>query len=97
MKKKESDIGIGTIRVLSDNREGGIIKELGSDEEVMFHVQDFGEQVDPQSLEGMMVQYIRQNTDIGPRAKDITVIGESVPPREKSAPRSRRQRPGPNR
>ena len=96
MKKKESDIGIGTVKVLSDNMEGGIISELGSDEEVMFHVQDFGEQVDPGNLEGMMVQYVRQDTDLGPRAKGITVIGDSAAPREKEMPPRRRRRPRPH-
>lgn len=92
MKKKVSDIGIGTVKVLSDNQEGGIIRELGTDEEVLFHVQDFGEEVDPQGLEGMVVQYVRLDTDVGPRAKGITVIGEGVPPRERLASRSRRRR-----
>jgi hypothetical protein len=92
MKKKESDVGVGTIKLLSDNQEGGIITELGSDEELLFHVQDFGEQVDPLNLEGMMVQYIRQDTDVGPRAKGITVIGERIPPRERPEERPRRRR-----
>jgi len=66
-------VGIGTIKWFDEAERFGFIEQEG-DEDVYFDLDDIA--ADVAALEpDQMVQFIKETTDIGPRAKKIVILG----------------------
>ena len=71
-------IGIGTIRLLSDDGRGGLILQFDTKEEAYFRIEDVeSKDVGRGYLKGRIVQYAKEQTDIGVRAREIVVLDQS--------------------
>lgn len=79
MQKSLSDMGIGTITLVSDDGRGGIISLFDSKEEAYFQVEDIESQVTEQAhLRGRIVQFAKEHTKIGIRARDIIFLDQKM-------------------
>ncbi|MBN1484307.1 MAG: hypothetical protein JXA37_06250 [Chloroflexia bacterium] len=76
-QKQAHDLGIGTIRLITEDGKGGIIAQFDSPEEAYFRVDDIEEESalsERGLLPGRIVQFFKEQTDIGIRARDIVFL-----------------------
>ncbi len=77
-KARASRIGIGVVRSLSKDGLAGMISPLDGSEELYFDLSD-DRYVDPEEIElqeKQIVQYIKEISERGPRAKGLVVLDE---------------------
>lgn len=76
--RKQSRYTIGTVEVVGKEGTSGVIRPWDSKgERVYFNVEDFAEEIDTADLErlrGLIVQFVKQPSETGLRARRITVL-----------------------
>jgi len=76
--KKVPRFTIGTVDLVGQKGAGVITPwDRSEGEKVYFHIDDFADEIDtsnPERLKGLIVQFVKEPTESGPRARKITIL-----------------------
>jgi cold shock CspA family protein len=68
------EVGLGMVQLLSKDGKAGVIEQLDGSGEAYFDVTDLTSEFDASQLQGRIVQFVKERSETGLRARRITVL-----------------------